>query len=68
MYIPKRVEFWDDERHLGHGYIVTLLYGWSFEHNYHEGVRGFDTQREALEAIRDANPCECDECKSGGKL
>jgi len=58
---PSKVEFWDDERDIGNGIIVTLQYGWSFESS-HEGVRGFDSPGEAWEAIGDAIPCRCQEC------
>jgi len=62
--IPKTVEHWDDERAIGNGVIVTLHYGWSFEHMNHEGVRGFDTVREALSASAQKRlyPCRCAEC------
>ena len=59
----KRIEFWDDERIEGNGIIVTLHYGWSFEPNYHEGVRGFDTIKEANQAVKNSYKCNCDECK-----
>ena len=59
----KRIEFWDDERNEGNGIIVTLHYGWSFEHANHEGVRGFDTIREANAAVKDSYKCECAECE-----
>jgi hypothetical protein len=61
---PKWIEEWDDARSSGNGIIVTLAYGWSFEPNSHEGVRGFDTLKEAKEATLKKNiwPCECDLC------
>lgn len=56
-----RVEFWDlDEPG---AIIVTLHYGWSFEPHCHEGVKGFDTAREAKIDIRAASRCYCDECR-----
>lgn len=65
-YIPgkyqQRIEFWDDERDCDNGIIVTLHYGWSFEPGEHQGVRGFDTVREAREAVRYTYPCSCGEC------
>jgi hypothetical protein len=62
----KVVEFWDDERSLGNGIIVTLNYGFSFEPNGHEGVRGFDTITEAKIATRLKNvyPCDCQQCQT----
>ena len=65
-----KIEDVSDERALGHGYIVTLRPGWSFEHSCHEGVQGFDTKREYISAVRDASPCldcpECDEYRAQG--
>ncbi len=65
MKLPKHVQFWDDERGDGNGIIVTLHYGWSFEHSQHTGVMGFDTLREARDAIKLKNVerCTCKECK-----
>lgn len=59
-----RVEFWDDERKIDNGIIVTLHYGWSFEPRYHEGVRGFDTVSEAKKAIANSFICHCPDCKT----
>lgn len=63
------VEYWDDERNIDNGIIVTLRYGWSFESDCHEGVRGFDTVTEALEAVKRKHiyPCQCEECVKYGK-
>jgi len=64
--LPKHIEHWDDERHLGNGIIVTLHLGWSFEQS-HEGVRGFDTVTEAQAETRKKwlyrCPADCDECE-----
>ena len=58
-----RIEHLDDERKLGHGYIVMLRYGWSFYSGEHLGVMGFDTMREVRAAVRNAFPCDCaEEC------
>jgi hypothetical protein len=65
--LRKRVEFWDFDEPEAKGGIVTLHYGWSFEYGCHEGVRGFDSLREAWEAIADASPCDCKECKGVSK-
>lgn len=64
MKLPRHVEHFDDERAAGNSVIVTLHYGWSFEPHAHEGVRGFDTIREALAASskREIYQCRCDEC------
>ncbi len=48
--LPKIVEHWDDERSIGNGIIVTLKAGYYFYDDC--GVMGFDTTREAREAIR----------------
>ena len=63
MGMNKAIEHWDDERRIGNGIIVTLHYGWSFEPT-HEGVRGFDTVREAREATRlkALYRCRCQQC------
>ena len=62
-----KVEHLDDERDLGHGYIITLHYGWTFASPWHEGVRGFDTIKEATQAVRWAEACDCTECKENSK-
>lgn len=59
-----KVEHYDNEISQGNGVIVTLHYGCSFEHGCHEGVRGFDTIDQADQAIKDAWPCNCDECRA----
>ena len=58
----ERVESWDFDEPEAPGGIITLHYGWSFENSCHEGVMGFDTKREAREAIKRAYPCQCPEC------
>lgn len=45
------VEHWDDERGIGNGIIVTLLPGHFFYDDC--GGMGFDTVREARNAIRE---------------
>lgn len=59
-----RVLAWDDERGLGNSLIVTLNRGWQFgmDPRRPEHVRGFDSAREAREAVRDAVPCRCQDC------
>lgn len=61
------VKHWDDERDLGHSIIVTLIDGYAFiphaDQNVAEHVDGFDTVKQALEAIRAAKPCTCQRCK-----
>ncbi|MCG8273931.1 hypothetical protein MIC97_20825 [Aquamicrobium sp. NLF2-7] len=44
------VEYWDDERALGNGIIVTLRPGLFFYDDC--GVMGFDTSAEARAAIK----------------
>lgn len=44
----------DDERDLDHGIIVTLAKGWFFKDSP-EGVRGYDTMREAREDTKRTN-------------
>jgi hypothetical protein len=58
-----RIEYWDDERDIGNGIIVTLNYGWSFEPNEHEAVRGFDFIKDADMAVKTSFPCDCSECR-----
>jgi hypothetical protein len=65
--LMQRVEFWDFDEPEAKGGIVTLHYGWSFEPGCHEGVRGFDSKREAWDAIRNAETCNCKECQENKK-
>lgn len=63
--VPKkyhtRIEHWDDERGCGNSLIVSLKEGWRFP--VQEGhVQGFDTVREAVEGLRESEPCSCDDC------
>lgn len=44
------VEFWDDERSLGNGIIVTLRPGLFFYDDC--GVMGFDTVKQARDGVR----------------
>lgn len=63
--IPSRVLHWDDERVIGNSLIVTLKPGFAFDGANGpdpEHVRGFDTVREAREAVREASPCACERC------
>lgn len=62
--MAKWIESWDDERAIGNSLIVTLAYGYSFDPNSHEGVRGFDTVKEARHAtaLRRIHKCRCEEC------
>ena len=65
MKLPNHIEDWADERDIGHGVIVTLQWGYSFEHNTHEGVKGFDTVAEAKSETRkkELYPCDCNLCR-----
>jgi hypothetical protein len=47
----KVIEFWDDERELGNGIIVTLQPGLFFYDDC--GVMGFDTVKEAKAKVRE---------------
>lgn len=62
----KNIMFWDDERGLGNSLIVTLVYGKQFSTDIgtKEHVRGFDTVKEALQAVRESVDCDCDVCKN----
>jgi hypothetical protein len=52
-----RVELVDDERALGHGYIVTLAPGWTLDiRDPHNGVYGEDTVAKAWETLKSAVP------------
>ena len=57
-----KVMFYDDERDIGNSIIVTLNYGWHFAAYPGEHVRGFDTTREAKQAIKEAVKCDCEDC------
>ena len=60
----KKIMFWDDERDIGNSLIVTLNYGYRFAAD--DGhVRGFDTIKEAKQAVREAVHCDCEECREG---
>lgn len=56
-----KVQFWDDERAIGNNLIVTLNYGWRFGETG-EHVRGFDSEKEARQAVKSAAVCNCSEC------
>jgi hypothetical protein len=62
----KKVMFWDDERNQGNSIIVTLKYGWRFSDDTLSPthVMGFDTIKDAKQAIRYAQKCNCIECKN----
>lgn len=60
MTLPKHIKHWDDERSLGHGIIVTLVTGLSFEWCSHEGVRSFETVAEARYESARKRVYECD--------
>jgi len=64
----KKIQFWDDERSIGNGIIVTLAWGWSFEPMYHEGVKGFDTVKSAMLEIKSSYICRCDVCEANKKM
>lgn len=57
----KRIQGYDDERNLGHGYIIYTSPGYCFEdpglHTY-----GFDTVKEVLEGLWRIESCQCGDC------
>lgn len=61
--IPAKVLHWDDERHLGNGYIITLKPGWRWEEWDTSHVRGFDTQAEIMDDLKYVVKCDCQVCK-----
>lgn len=60
-----RVSYIDDERDIGNSIIITL-----FDHRFDESpiayhhVKGVDTVKEAVYAVRDTVPCDCATCVS----
>lgn len=65
MNARDRVAHWDDERALGNSLIVTLKDGWQFGTDPAQAihVEGFDTKREAKQAVAAAVPCDCETCR-----
>jgi hypothetical protein len=65
----KRVQFWDDERGIGNSLIVTLHSGWKFPTDpmNPSHVEGFDTVKEAKQAVRASLPCNCADCRKEPK-
>lgn len=63
--VPKalaaKVLHWDDERQQGNSLILSLRPGWRFPATECH-TQGVDTVKEAIEALRDAKPCLCNEC------
>jgi hypothetical protein len=51
-----RVENADDERCMGHGILVTLRKGWTFDPTRDKRVAAADTFREAWTMVRHAHP------------
>lgn len=66
--IPKkyrdRIQFWDDERDVDHGYIITLHYGWTVDPIGHQGVFGEDTLKDVLYQLSMSRPCDCPTCQA----
>ena len=61
----KHIQFWDDERYIDQGYIVTLV-GLAFQDaNTNDAchVFGEDTLADMIESLDNCQPCSCDECK-----
>ena len=68
MGLKEKIMYWDDERNIGNSLIVTLNYGWHFGTGEAlagdaEHVRGFDTVKDAEQAVREVSPCNCIECQ-----
>lgn len=63
---PKILD-WSDERRMGNPIMVTLVRGFAYYDNNHDDaaahVRGFDTVKDALKAVRQAEPCNCNRCR-----
>lgn len=62
LILDNRVLAYDDERDIGNGIIVTLRHGWRFDYSDVSHVQGFDTPKEAKQAIREAIKCSCKDC------
>ena len=58
----KWIQYWDDERNIGNSLIVTLIPGRRFT-EVSEHVRGFDSIKEAMIAVRDSVECTCKDCR-----
>jgi hypothetical protein len=54
-----RVAYWDDERDIGNSILVTLVYGFHMGDGH---VIGADNVKDAVQAVKDAEVCECAEC------
>lgn len=68
-FVPRRyrnakIQFWNDERAAGNDVVVTLHYGFTFDEGSHSMVKGFKTITAAVEAVRAAVGCTCDDCKA----
>jgi hypothetical protein len=54
-----------DGRDEGHSdWFVYLEFGWHYAEDPASHAYGFDTLREALAAVRKAQPCDCEECEA----
>lgn len=63
--VPKalrtRIEFWDDERNIDNGIVVTLK-GWRWEEHDGAHVRGFDEVTDVISGLRESIKCKCPKC------
>lgn len=57
-----RISHWDDEREMGNSLIVSLKDGWRFPSTECH-TSGFDTVKEAIDGLRDTEPCACEDCR-----
>ncbi len=55
-FFKERVEYLDDERKLGNGFIVTLKKGWSFDPLQDNRVAGADDMRGVRALAASAKP------------
>lgn len=64
--LAEKVLHWDDERAMGNSLILSLKSGWKFIATECH-TSGFDTVKEAIEGLRDTEPCLCAECVGKSK-
>jgi hypothetical protein len=65
FFNKKKIKHFDDERSIGNSLIITLQYGYYFTYPS-EHVRGFDSLKEAKQAVKECKPCSCSICLSHG--
>lgn len=60
--LAQMIEFWDDEREEGNSLIVTLKDGFTYHYESGNHAAGFDTIREAIDALKRVEECKCQQC------